>query len=276
MNEVSFSDMSQRRRATQERGNREQVTGDRDATHEVFDYTLFPIPSSLLSFACAMSLRPCGKNRRRLRMLWIASLLLLVFCGFPQLPAAFQALAQEQAPVVNKEAAESAAAKIRLIEESSVSGHSFGTLRFSEEELNSYLHYEMESEFPPGVSKPRLKFQPGRTQGWAEIDFDKLKNASKNQPNSIMDYFLRGVHTLGVEGTLSGSGGTGQFHLETVSVDGFTMPRVVVDYLIEHYLKTRYPEVAIDRPFALPFPIDKLTVEMGSLELAGRPAASVK
>lgn len=274
MIEASFLAMFQRQNTVEIEEIRKLVAGKRDETHEVFDS--FLLPNSTFASARAVSQRLCGKQPDRLRKLGIASLLSLAFFGLPQLLAAFQAMASEQVPVVSKEAAESAAAKFRQIEESSPAGRSFGTLRFSEAELNSYLHYDMESEFPPGISKPRVKLQPGRPQGFVEIDFDKLKSASKNQPNPIVDYLLRGVHTLSVEGTLTGSKGTGQFHLETVSLDGITMPRVVVDYLIEHYLKPRYPEVAIDRPFALPFPIDKLTVDAGSLELADRTAVSAK
>ena len=82
---------------------------------------------------------------------------------------------------------------------------------------------------------------------------------------------LRGTHTLGVEGTFSSSGGIGQFQLQAVTLDEVTLPRAAVDFLIEQYLKPSYPEAAIDRPFRLPFSIDTLSVEEGSVVLVGRP-----
>jgi hypothetical protein len=194
---------------------------------------------------------------------------------FP-LIAATQGSGPESVSGLSRGAAESAAAKMRQIQEASPAGRSFGLIRIGEVEANSYLQYELSADFPPGLSKVRLQFQPGRPQGSAEVDFDKLKAASRNPPNPLVDYFVQGVHTIGVEGSLAGSGGTGEFHLETVTLDGITMPRFVVDYLIEHYVKTHYPGVAIDRPFQMGFSIDKLKIEAGSILLIGFPATSSK
>ena len=173
---------------------------------------------------------------------------------------------------LSQEAADSAAAKLRRIEDASIAGHSFGTVRITEREANSYLHHELSSSFPPGVSEARLQFQPTRPIGSAVIDFDRMKEALRAPPHPIADFLLRGVHTLAVEGTLSGSEGTAEFHLETVILDGITLPRLVVEFLIEHYLKARYPTVATDRPFHLPLSIDRVSVEAGSVVLAGKPA----
>jgi len=182
--------------------------------------------------------------------------------------------AVEPEPSLSREAAGSAAIKFHQIQEGSLPGHSLGLVRISETEANSYLRYEMASDLPPGVSKARVRFQPGRPQGFAEVNFDKIKEASKTPPNYLVDYILRGVHTVGVDGTLYGSGGSGQFHLESVTLDGMAMPRVVVDYLIDHYLKAHYPDISVDRPFPLPYSIDKVSVEAGALIVAGRPMRS--
>ena len=128
---------------------------------------------------------------------WIATaaargpLVFTILC-FAGIIAAHPTSAAEPEPSLSREAAGSTAIKLRQIQEGSDSGHSFGLVRISETEANSYLHYEMAPDFPAGVSKPRLKFQPGRPQGFAEVDFDKIKEASKTPPNPLVDYFLRG------------------------------------------------------------------------------------
>lgn len=203
---------------------------------------------------------------------WLVLILMISF--LPEPPAVLGASAPGLDSGLSRGAAESAANKFRQIQDSSASGQSFGSIRFSEVELNSYFQYEMVSEFPPGFSKVRLKLQPGRPHGSAEVDFDKLKGSFKTPPNLIVDYFLRGVHTLGVDGTLSGSHGAGQFHLETVTLDDIAVPQIVVDFLIDHYLKARYPGVAVDRPFSLPSSIDKLIVEAGNVVVVGHPIVS--
>lgn len=175
---------------------------------------------------------------------------------------------------VSKEAAISAEAKFRQIQEGSSAAQPFGSIRISETELNSYVRYDMEPEFPPGISNLQLKLQPGRPQGTTEVDFDKLKGGFKNPPNPLIAYFLSGVHTLGVEGTLSGANGVGQFHLETVTLDNTVLPQPVVEFLVDHYLKAHFPAAALDRPFALSFGIDRLNVESGSVLLTSRPIAA--
>ena len=189
------------------------------------------------------------------------------------LPAAW-AQAPEAAPALSKEAADSAAGKFQKILDSSDRGVSFGTLRLNEAEINSYIRYDLPQEIPSGVSKVALKLQPGRTHGTPDVDFDRLRASMRTQPNPLIALFLTGVHELGVEGTISGSNGSGEFHLESVTLDSATLPEPVVEYLIDHYLRTRYPGVAINQPFRLPFSIEQLVVETGSVRLTARPMSA--
>ena len=216
-----------------------------------------------------------GQGRIRVRG-WVvrqAVALLIVAAWLGEHPApSVQAGIAGAEEALSQEAADSAAAKLRRIEDASIRGRSFGTVRITEREANSYLHRELSASFPPGVSEGRLQFQPDRPIGSAVIDFDRMKEALRAPPHPIADILLRGVHTLAVEGTLSGAEGTAEFHPETVMLDGLTLPRPVVEFLIEHYLKVRYPTVALDRPFPLPLSIDRVSVEAGSVVLADKPA----
>jgi len=186
-------------------------------------------------------------------------------------------LAAQEAPEwdagLSKEAAQSAAGKFRQIQESAETDRPFGRIQLSEQEVNSYFHYEMASLFPPGVSKIRMEFQPNRPIGFVLVDFDKVRESLKTPPNPLVSYFLQGVHTVGVEGTLVASNGTGRFHLEVVTLDGITLPQFVVDFLIEQFVKAHYPSVDLDRPFRLPFSIDQVRVEAGKIVLVGRADA---
>lgn len=176
----------------------------------------------------------------------------------------------EQDGDLTPQAANSAAAKFDRIQAVSRSGRSFGVVRITEREANSYLRYEVSPSYPPGVSQIRLTFQPNRILGSSRVDFDKLKEGRRTPPNPLADFLLRGEHTVAAQGTLGGANGTAEFHLEWVKLDGVTLPRTVVEFLIEHYLKSRYPEAAIDRPFLLPFAIDSLRTETGAVVLASK------
>jgi hypothetical protein len=179
-------------------------------------------------------------------------------------------MAQAQQAGISKEAAVAVEGKFKQIEQSSAVGQPFGTVHLSEPELNSYVKYDLEPLFPPGLSNVQLQLRPGRPQGTAVIDFDKLKGGMKSPPNPLLAYLLQGVHTLGVQGTFSATNGMGRFHLETVTLDGTVLPETVVNYLVDQYLKAHYPTVAIDHPFALAFGIQRIDVQSASVLVASR------
>jgi hypothetical protein len=177
-------------------------------------------------------------------------------------------LAAEEA--LSPEAAVSASEKLRQIQDGSLA-RSAATVRMSEAEANSYLQYELAPKYPSGLNSVELRFTPGRLAGTAEVDFDKAKAASRHRENPLMDFLSWGTHTLGVEGGFSAVNGVGHFDLEKVSLDGITLPQPMVDYLIDRFLKHRFPALALDRPFPMPYSIDRVQVERGSALVAGRP-----
>jgi hypothetical protein len=173
---------------------------------------------------------------------------------------------------VSQEAARSASEKFDRIGEAHDSGQSFGTIQLTEMEANSYLAYELTEDIPAGISDVLLRFLPSRIGGSAVVDFDKLKEGMRTQPNPFVDFLLRGEHMLEVEGSASGVNGVGEFRLERVLIDGVEVPRMVVDYMIEQFLLPRYPSAAINRPFELPSSIDTFQAQTGSVTMTGKQA----
>lgn len=173
---------------------------------------------------------------------------------------------------VSAEAAESAAGKLQQILD--VSRGAGALVRFTEAEVNSYLFYELASRYPRGVSKINVRFTPGHLQGTCEVDFEKLR-AARRSPGGMMDYLFFGVHTLAVEGGFSAVGGTGQFDLQTVELDGVPLPRMLVDFLIDTYLRPRFPTLALDSPFRMPYSIDRVQVGRASIEVEAKPPAAI-
>ncbi|MBI4478451.1 MAG: hypothetical protein HY651_00330 [Acidobacteria bacterium] len=177
-----------------------------------------------------------------------------------------------EAVAISAEAADSAGEKLRQIREPST-GRSSATIQFSEEEVNSYLYYELAQRDPAAVSKVSVRFLPGRLLGTCEVDFDKAK-AARRVPAGMMNYLFWGVHTLSVEGGFSAVNGVGQFDLESVSLDGVPLPRTLVDFLMDAYLKPRFPGLDLGSPFPLPYSIDRVQVMRESAEVTTRPRVS--
>jgi len=191
--------------------------------------------------------------------------------GVPSWSAAAPGTAASPA-AVSAEAAEAAAAKLERIRHPSAGASSSEVVRFTEEEVNSYLYYDLASQYPPGLSKVNITFTPSQIAGTAEVDFDKAKAARQRPAPAVMDYLFWGVHTLAVEGDFSAVDGKGYFALASVSLDGVTLPRPLVDFLISTYLKPRFPGFDLDSPFPLPYSIDRVQVKRGSIEVAVKPA----
>lgn len=172
------------------------------------------------------------------------------------------------ASVASREAADSCQAKLNTILSGSLS-ESPGPVRFTEDEANSYLTLEASRGYPAGLSGIEMQFLSGRLAGTAQVDFDQLKKSSRSPLPPMMEYLLFGEHELKVEGTLEGTNGRGQFKLEAVEIDGVPMPQMLVDVLIDYYLKRSHPNLDLGAPFRLLFSIERLDVRPGVVEVAG-------
>ncbi|MBI3935268.1 MAG: hypothetical protein HY316_11315 [Acidobacteria bacterium] len=173
---------------------------------------------------------------------------------------------------ISAEAAESAADKLRQIQQAYGDGNSV-VGEFSEAEVNSYLYYELAARYPAGVAKVSVRLLPSRIMGTSEVDFDKAR-ASRRTPGGMMDYLFWGVHTLSVEGGFSAVGGVGHFELESVSLDGVVLPRSLVDFLVDTYLKPRFPGLVLDSPFVMPYSIDRVQVRREFIEVESKLRAN--
>jgi hypothetical protein len=133
--------------------------------------------------------------------------------------------------------------------------------------------------FPPGLESISVRLTPSHIHGTGDVDFDKASAARRRSGASpippMMDYLLRGRHTLTVAGQFSAIDGVGQFDLETVALDGVTIPQALVDFLIETYLRPRYRTFDPNRPFRMPHSIDRVQVERERLEVQVQPAMAL-
>ncbi len=132
-----------------------------------------------------------------------------------------------------------------------------------EEEINSYFKYRMGAKIPAGISQVRVQLRPQRPSATALVDFDRFKAASRRPIHPLLDTLLDGQHTVGVRGRFTSSNGSGVFHLEEVSIGSLALRGALLELLVRHFIQPRYPEAAINRPFALAEGIEQAVVEEG-------------
>lgn len=127
----------------------------------------------------------------------------------------------------------------------------------TEEEVNDYIAAGR-IQLPQGVKKLRMEGRTGVVTAFLNVDFDEIRAGQKSS-NPMLSVFS-GRHDVRVEGDATGSGGQGKVHVREVSIDGFNVPNVALEYFVSKYITPKYPNVGIDSQFHLPNRIDLATV----------------
>jgi len=127
----------------------------------------------------------------------------------------------------------------------------------SEEEVNDYLA-SGRVQMPQGVKKVRLQGQSGKVDAFLTVDFDEIRQ-SQRSANPLLGVFT-GTHNVTVETDATGTAGQGKVHVRTVSLDGMEVPRMALEYFVEKYITTKYPNIGMDSRFQLPEKIETATV----------------
>ena len=127
----------------------------------------------------------------------------------------------------------------------------------TENELNAWLT-SGNAQLPQGVKKLQLKGDTGVIDATAYVDFDEV-TAGRNSSNPLLSLF-RGTHEVQARAHASGSGGTGQVHIDSVSLDGVGVPRVALEYFVDKYITAKHPDIGLDSTFKLPYRIDTATI----------------
>jgi len=128
----------------------------------------------------------------------------------------------------------------------------------SDAELESYVLYELREDIPARVDSIDVQLTPGSVAANTKITFG---NSPTNNP--LIDVLISGTHRLFVKGKLQARGGQAKFSLQEARVDGIPVPLILIETLIDKYVKPKYPDVNLDEPFVMPWGIKDLTITSG-------------
>ena len=131
----------------------------------------------------------------------------------------------------------------------------------TEAELESYVLYKLRDDIPARMDSIDVQLTPGAIAADTQMTF------TNSTGNTVVDSLVNGTHNLFVKGKLSGANGEGKFDLDSVKVDGIPVPKVLIETLINKYVKPKYPEVDLKEPFELPWQIDRITIEEGKAKI---------
>ncbi len=157
-----------------------------------------------------------------------------------------------------RSAAGSAQRKFQHIEQNAKLQHPDQTRTvLSEDEVNAYLA-SGQVDLPEGVKSVRFHGKPGVVESFIRVDFDQI-TASRRSSNPLLMLFT-GTHDLHVVARTFGAGGMGEAHVQSVEMDGVTVPRAALQFFVERYVTPQHPDVRLDTRFRLPYKIDTATV----------------
>jgi hypothetical protein len=135
-----------------------------------------------------------------------------------------------------------------------------------ENEVNSYLRYELRDQVPAGVTEPTISILgDGRLSGTAVVDLDAVKQT--RQSTSWFDpmRLLSGKLPVAATGVLQTQQGTGRFLLESAEISGIPVPKTVLQQVVSYYSRSaQNPDgVNLDDAFELPARIREIRVQPG-------------
>jgi hypothetical protein len=136
----------------------------------------------------------------------------------------------------------------------------------TEDEVNSWFTYKGPPVMPAGIADPRVAIVgAGRVSGQAMMDFDAI--GKRRASGGWLDPWalLGGRLPVVVTGTLQTSQGMGRFALESATIGGIPVPKLVIQELVGIYSRTpeRPRGVSLDDPFPLPAAIRQIEVGRG-------------
>ena len=136
----------------------------------------------------------------------------------------------------------------------------------TENEVNSYLVFDAGQQLPTGVVEPSVSILgPGRLFGRAVVDLDAVRKARASTSLFDPTNYLTGRLPVTATGTLKTSEGMGRFQLESATVGGVPVPKLLLQEIVSYYSRTpdKPSGIGLDDPFALPARIREIQVDRG-------------
>jgi hypothetical protein len=136
----------------------------------------------------------------------------------------------------------------------------------TENEVNSYLTYELGDDLPTGIVQPSVSaLGAGLVSGRAVVDLDAVRKA--NNSTSLFDLrsYLTGRLPVTAIGVLRTTNGVGRFELQSATVGAVPVPKLLLQEIVAYYSKSpsKPGGISLDDQFVLPARIRDIQVERG-------------
>ena len=127
-----------------------------------------------------------------------------------------------------------------------------------EDEVNAYFA-QRRLKLPDGVQSVRFQFQPGKVIAFTRVDFEEITK-ERHSWNPLLALFS-GVHDAEVVAHAEGHAGRAQVNVDSVTLDGVSVPRIALELFMEKFVQRKFPNVRMDGHYKLPEKLDTVTIQ---------------
>lgn len=121
----------------------------------------------------------------------------------------------------------------------------------TENEANSYLRVHSKEFLPAGVGTPSVKIEPEHAVVAGDVNFDELSRLYPNQTDmgpKILAAMFHGTQHVTITASVNSRPPGVLIQVESIVVGSTTVPKWLVDYLIQNVLQPKY-HFDLSKPF---------------------------
>jgi len=126
--------------------------------------------------------------------------------------------------------------------------------------MEEWAKIEIPDAVPEGFRAPRVELGTGNANGYALIDFKKLRHARGAAP-SWLDNLIDGERPIKVSVSLESSKGWCTVRLNRLEISSIAATGKVLEILVKTSFLSLYPNAKINEPFELDYRIDHIQVK---------------
>jgi hypothetical protein len=134
----------------------------------------------------------------------------------------------------------------------------------NEAEVNAWFASPY-AKLPRGVHSLHVVGANGQITANASINFDEVKEGRGGGGLNPLMAMFSGTHDVQVIANASAQNGEAQVHVQSASIDDVNIPRVALEFFVDHYLKPKYPNVGLDSSFRPGYRVDSASVRAHQL-----------
>ena len=135
-------------------------------------------------------------------------------------------------------------------------------VKLTDEEINSFLHYEYASEMPDGVRGVRVKFEKDVGVVTGTADFSKL-SASSSGASRFLLMMLSGERPFKARVRYVATNGEARVDVESFMVSGREMKGMILDWAVNTYVAPSMEGFELGRPTPLGHKLDSVRLDAG-------------